>query len=194
MPKPMQRILDVRTSLTKSETAAKAVVVVGRVITDPNRSGIVQSIHGGRVIAPEGGLPRLGKTVAKGESARMIEHAIPAADRTTISERLGEIDQLIAMAETRLARLRPLAERGAVPQSQIIDLETELVGLRNGAIPSSKPGLRLKYCARRLTASLRAPASSPARSFRRRICCSKSSILPAFGSKLSTTVTLIQPH
>ena len=130
VPKPMQRILDVRTMLTKPETAAKAVVLVGRVITDPNRSGLVQSIHGGRVIAPEGGLPRLGKTVAKGEVLATIEHAIPAADRTTISERLGEIDQLIAIAEARLARLRPLAERGAVPQSQIIDLETELAGLR----------------------------------------------------------------
>ena len=130
VPKPMQRILDVRTLLAKSETAAKAVVLVGRVITDPDRSGIVQSIHGGRVIAPEGGLPRLGKTVTRGDVLALIEHAIPAADRTTISERLGEIDQLIAVAETRLARLKPLAERGAVPQSQIIDLETELVGLR----------------------------------------------------------------
>ena len=58
----------------------------------------------------------------------MIEHAIPAADRTTISERSGEIEQLIAIAEARLARLRPLAERSVVPQSQIIDAETELAG------------------------------------------------------------------
>ena len=130
VPKPMQRILDVRTLLAKPETAAKAIVLVGRVITDPDRSGIVQSIHGGRVIVPEGGLPRLGKTVTKGDVLALIEHAIPAADRTTISERLGEIDQLIAVAEARLARLKPLAERGATPQSQIIDLETELAGLR----------------------------------------------------------------
>ena len=48
----MQRILDVRTLIAKSETARKAVTLVGRIITDPNRSGVVQSINGGRVIAP----------------------------------------------------------------------------------------------------------------------------------------------
>ena len=121
VPKPMQRILDVRTVVAKPETVAKAVVLVGRVITNPNRSGLVQSIHGGRVIAPEQGLPRLGQPVAKGDVLAMIEHAIPAADRTTISERMGEIEQLIAVAEARLERLRPLAERGATPQSQITD-------------------------------------------------------------------------
>src|SRR5262249_693843 len=42
---------------------------------------------------------------------------------------LGELEQLIAVAETKLKRLRPLAERGAVPQSQVTDAETELEGL-----------------------------------------------------------------
>ena len=130
VPKPMQRILDVRTVVAKSETVAKAVVLVGRVITNPNRSGLVQSIHGGRVSAPEQGLPRLGQPVAKGDVLATVEHAIPAADRTTISERSGEIEQLIAIAEGRLARLRPLAERSVVPQSQISDAETELEGLK----------------------------------------------------------------
>lgn len=130
VPKPMQRILDVRTVVAKPETVAKAVVLVGRVITNPNRSGLVQSIQGGRVIAPEPGLPRLGQPVAKGDVLAMVEHAIPAADRTTISERSGEIEQLIAIAEGRLARLRPLAERSVVPQSQIADAETELEGLK----------------------------------------------------------------
>jgi membrane fusion protein, heavy metal efflux system len=130
VPKPMQRILDVRTVVAKPETAAKAVVLVGRVIANPNRSGVVQSIQGGRVIAPEQGLPRLGQPVAKGDVLAMVEHAIPAADRTTISERSGEIEQLIAIAEGRLARLRPLAERSVVPQSQITDAETELEGLK----------------------------------------------------------------
>ena len=82
------------------------------------------------MIAPEQGLPRLGQPVAKGDVLAMIEHAIPAADRTTISERMGEIEQLIAIVEARLARLRPLAERGVTPQSQIIDGETELAGLK----------------------------------------------------------------
>jgi hypothetical protein len=38
VPKPMQRILDIRTVIAKSATALKSVVLVGRVITNPNRS------------------------------------------------------------------------------------------------------------------------------------------------------------
>jgi len=129
VPKPMQRILDVRTVVAKPQTVAKTAVFVGRVIANPNRSGLVQSINGGRVIAPEQGLPRLGQQVAKGDILASIEPALPLADRTTISERAGEIEQMIAVAEAKLRRLRPLGERGVVPQSQIIDAETELEGL-----------------------------------------------------------------
>ena len=194
VPKPMQRILDVRTVVAKPETAAK-----GGGSRRPRDNGPEpqrpRPEHPWRACdRARGGLPRLGKTVAKGDVLAMIEHAIPAADRTTISERSGEIDQLIAIAEARLARLRPLAERGAVPQSQIIDVETELAGLRSGANCSVKPGLRPKCCARRSTASLRAPASWPAKSFRRRICCSRSSILRAFGSRPSTMARSILPR
>jgi RND family efflux transporter MFP subunit len=129
VPKPMQRILDVRTVVARADTVPKAVALVGRVISNPNRSGIVQSINGGRVTAPEHGLPRLGQTVAKGDVLAFVEPALPLADRTTISERAGELEQLIAMAEAKLRRVRPLVERGVTPQSQLIDSETELEGL-----------------------------------------------------------------
>ncbi|HEX5847222.1 MAG TPA: HlyD family efflux transporter periplasmic adaptor subunit [Rhodoplanes sp.] len=66
----------------------------------------------------------------KGEALVQIDPYIPLADRTTIAEKIREIEQLIALAEIRIRRLRPLAERGAVPQSQVLDLETELEGLR----------------------------------------------------------------
>jgi membrane fusion protein, heavy metal efflux system len=129
VPKPMQRILEIRTVVARSETVAKPVALVGRVISNPNRSGMVQSITGGRVIAPEQGLPRLGQAVTKGEVLALIEPAMPLADRTTISERAGELEQMIAVAEAKLRRLRPLVERGVTPQSQLIDAETELEGL-----------------------------------------------------------------
>src|SRR5262249_16588689 len=121
VPQPMQRILDVRPVVAKPQTVAKAAVFVGRVIADPNRSGLVQSINGGRVIAPAQGLPKLGQRVAKGDVLATIEPALPLADRTTISERAGEIEQLIAVAEAKLKRLRPLGERGVIAQAQVID-------------------------------------------------------------------------
>jgi RND family efflux transporter MFP subunit len=130
VPKPSQRLLAVRTTMTKAEEAQKGINLIGRVIADPNRSGLVQSINGGRVIALDNGLPRLGQQVRKGDVLALIEQALPQADRTTIAERTGEIEQLIATAETRLRRIRQLVERNAAPQSQIIDAEIELEGLR----------------------------------------------------------------
>ncbi|MBJ6126842.1 efflux RND transporter periplasmic adaptor subunit [Microvirga splendida] len=130
VPKPSQRLLDVRTSIATPEEAQRAITLVGRVIADPNRSGLVQSINGGRMAAPEGGLPRLGQTVRKGDVLALVEQAVGQADRTTLSERVGEIEQEIAVAETKLKRVRQLAERNVAPPSQVVDAEIELEGLR----------------------------------------------------------------
>jgi membrane fusion protein, heavy metal efflux system len=129
-PKATQRILDVRTNVVKPQTIPKAAVFVGRIIANPNRSGLVQSITGGRVIAPDGGLPRMGQTVRKGDVLASIEAPMAIADRTTISERMGEIEQGIAVAEAKLRRLRAMAERSVVPQSLVVETEAELEGLR----------------------------------------------------------------
>jgi cobalt-zinc-cadmium efflux system membrane fusion protein len=128
-PKSTQRLLDFRTQAAKREEASRTVALVGRVIADPNRSGQVQSITGGRIVAPADGLPRLGQTVRRGDVLATVEQAVPQADRTTIAERVGEIEQQIAMVEAKLKRSRGLAERAIAPQSQVIDAEIELAGL-----------------------------------------------------------------
>lgn len=128
--KPTQRLLDVRTATAEPQTIRPAVNLIGRVIADPNRSSIVQSVYGGRVVPGEGTIPRIGQMVSKGDILVQIEPYLPIADRTTILEKVGEIEQLISVTENKLRRLRPLAERGAVPQGQVNDLESELEGLR----------------------------------------------------------------
>ncbi len=128
--KPTQRLLDVRTATAEPKTIRPAVNLIGRVIADPNRSSIVQSVYGGRVIPSEGTIPRIGQTVSKGDILVQIEPYLPIADRTTILEKVGEIEQLLSVTENKLRRLRPLADRGAVPQGQVNDLESELEGLR----------------------------------------------------------------
>ena len=130
VPKPTQRLLDVRTIVAKPEEAHKAVNLVGRVIADPNRSGLVQSINGGRILSPETGLPRLGQSVKKGAVLALVEQAVSQADKTGIAEQIGAIEQEVAMAEAKLERARTLANRGVAAQSQVSDAETELTGLR----------------------------------------------------------------
>src|SRR5437667_3137789 len=128
--KQTQRLLEIRTVTARQETTQRAVNLIGRVIADPNRTGLVQSISGGRVIAPDGGLPHIGQTVAKGQVLAEIERALPQADRTTLSEKAGEIDQVIAVTEAKLKRLRQLAERGVALQSLVTEAEIEIEGLR----------------------------------------------------------------
>ncbi|KAA2242251.1 efflux RND transporter periplasmic adaptor subunit [Salinarimonas soli] len=130
LPKPSQRLLEVRTTITRPEAAQRGINLIGRVIADPNRSGLVQSINGGRILPPETGLPRLGQAVKRGDVLALVEGAVAQADRTTISERTGEIEQQIAMVEAKLQRFRQLADRGIAPPSQLTDAETELAGLR----------------------------------------------------------------
>jgi cobalt-zinc-cadmium efflux system membrane fusion protein len=130
LPKPTQRLLEVRTLKAQPSEVAKSIVFPGRVIASPNRSGLVQSINGGRVSAPDTGLPQLGQPVKKGQLLAFVEPPVNAADETTISDKFGEINQQIILAETKLQRLIPLAASNAVPKTQVIDLETELESLR----------------------------------------------------------------
>ncbi|MET4451906.1 HlyD family efflux transporter periplasmic adaptor subunit [Bradyrhizobium sp. RT3b] len=140
--KPTQRLLDVRTAAAEPQTIRPAVTLIGRVIADPNRSSIVQSVYGGRVVPGSGGIPRIGQSISKGDLLIQIEPHLPIADRTTILEKVGEIEQLTAITENKLRRLRPLAERGVVPQGQVNDLESELEGLRarRETVRSSRTG------------------------------------------------------
>ena len=140
--KPTQRLLDIRTAAAEPQTIHPAVTLIGRVTADPNRSSIVQSIYGGRVVPGDDGIPRIGQTVRKGDLLIRIEPHLPIADRTTILEKVGEIEQLMAITDNKLRRLRPLAERGAVPQGQVNDLESELEGLkaRRETVRNSRTG------------------------------------------------------
>jgi cobalt-zinc-cadmium efflux system membrane fusion protein len=128
--KPTQRLLEVRTTAAKPETVRPAVNLIGRVIGDPNRTSVVQSVHGGRVIPLEGRIPAIGQSVSKGDVLVLVDPYLPLADRTTIIEKIGEIEQQIAVAEAKLRRFRPLAETNAVPRGLVTDTETELAGLR----------------------------------------------------------------
>jgi hypothetical protein len=130
LAKSTQRLLETRTAVATQESAQRATNLIGRVIADPNRTSLVQSIGGGRVIAPEGGLPHIGQVVTKGDMLAEVERPLPQADRTNISEKSGEIEQLIAVTEAKLKRLRQMAERGVVLQGLVVEAELELAGLR----------------------------------------------------------------
>ncbi|SFK93967.1 efflux RND transporter periplasmic adaptor subunit [Methylorubrum salsuginis] len=130
VPKPTQRVLALRTVVTASDRLSRTVELPGRIIPDPNASGVVQSSVGGRLAPPESGrFPRLGTRVKKGEVLATVTPPVQAVDVSDMRQRQGELDQQIAIIERRVERYRKLAPGGAVSQVQLDDALAELKGL-----------------------------------------------------------------
>ncbi|WP_299562314.1 efflux RND transporter periplasmic adaptor subunit [Enterovirga sp.] len=131
VPKPTQRILAIRTVVSEVATHRRAIELPGRVVPDPNGSGLVQTSVGGRLSPPPGGFPRLGTAVRKGDVLAYVNPPIQAIDASDMRQRQGELDQQIAIVERRLSRLEPLARSGAVAQAQLDEARLEIAGLRD---------------------------------------------------------------
>ena len=132
IPKATQRLLEVATVRTATASAAqKTVRLIGQVIPDPNKSGLVQALLAGRIEAPEGGIrgdrpPREGgrySGLSRFPSVQLVDQSDASGKRKVTSSRQ------IALAEAKLRRIEPL-KGNAVPRGQIIDARIELEGLR----------------------------------------------------------------
>ena len=131
VPKAVQRIFGVRTVLTTQATFHRSMELPGRVIPDPNASGVVQASVGGRLSAPPGGFPRLGAAVAKGDVLAYVAPPIQQIDVSDMRQRQGELDQQISIVETRLARYARLVSSGAVARQMFEETQLELQGLKD---------------------------------------------------------------
>lgn len=131
VPKPTQRILAIRTVMSEAATYSRVVELPGRIIPDPNASGVVQSSVGGRLSAPPGGFPRLGTPVKHGAVLAYVTPPVQRIDVSDMRQRQGELDQQIAIIERRVERYRKLAVSGAVAQVQLDEALEELKGLRD---------------------------------------------------------------
>jgi membrane fusion protein, heavy metal efflux system len=140
LPKPTQRLLDVRTELVKEAPHRASQTLVGRVIANPNRSGLVQSSTGGRVTPPKSGLPKLGQPVKAGEILGYVTPAFQAIDSANVAQTSGDLDQQIELARTRLERAQRLLASNAGTRVQAEEAELMLKGLerRRGALNTSQ--------------------------------------------------------
>ncbi len=117
LPKQTQRQLSVRTVLAKQESAPQTIELLGRVITDPNAGGKVQSTQSGRIEASARGLPNLGQAVRKGEVLAVVRPSISAIERANQGALSADLKSNLELARKRLARLEQL--EGVVPQKDI---------------------------------------------------------------------------
>ena len=126
--KPLQRIIDLRTEVAAAGEASPTISLTGRIIADPQSGGLVQSTTGGRIVA-SGGLPLIGQRVRAGQALATIEPTLQAIDEADIARELADLDQQIALAANRAARVRRL--EGLVPRREIEEAQITLAGLRS---------------------------------------------------------------
>ena len=129
VPKATQRLLDVTTLLTApAETAQKTVRLIGQVIPDINRSGLVQALLPGRIMAPEGGFAAIGAHVKSGDVLGYLTPRVELKDQSDIRQTTGDLDRQVSLAEAKLSRLERL--KNVVSESSVSDAHLELEGLR----------------------------------------------------------------
>ena len=130
VPKATQRILAIRTVLTAAAAHRRATEMLGRIVPNPNASGLVQAAVGGRLSAPPGGFPNLGTHVKTGDVLAYVTPPLQAIDLSDMRQRQGELDQQISIVERRVSRLDGLVPFGAATRTQLDESKLELEGLK----------------------------------------------------------------
>jgi hypothetical protein len=129
VPKPTQRLLELRTRAAVVETQTRTVRFNGRIVANPNRSGVVQSTIQGRYEAPEGGVPPLGTRVKAGDLLGRVAPAFASIDTSDMAQTLGTLDQEIALNRRKLARQEQLLATNVVAKAAVEDIRIQLEGL-----------------------------------------------------------------
>ena len=129
VPKPTQRLLEIRTTVARIESKRKTVRFHGRIVPDPNRSGVVQATVQGRYEAPEGGVPPLGTKVKAGDPLGRVAPAFAFIDSSDMAQTLGTLDQEIAVNRRKLARQEVLLEKNVVARAAVEELRLQVEGL-----------------------------------------------------------------
>lgn len=128
LPKPSQRLLEVRTQLIQKVSAIPTVRFNGRIIADPRLSGVVQSSIGGRFVAPQGGVVNQGAIVVAGQLLGRVKPSFASIDTSQLLQSLAELEQQIALNKQKLTRLEPLLKSNAVPVAQVDETRFLLTG------------------------------------------------------------------
>jgi membrane fusion protein, heavy metal efflux system len=108
VPKLAQRRMAIRTVLAPESDAAASVELPGRVVMDPNASGRVQAVHGGRIEPGPKGLPVAGQPVRRGDVLAYVRHHAEPYALGAQQAKLAELGAQRQLAEQRVQRLEGL--------------------------------------------------------------------------------------
>lgn len=128
VPKPSQRLLNIRTIVARAQDAKESNELIGTVIPDPSSFGQVQAPMDGRIELTSRGISYVGQRIEAGEVLAELSPNIPIADLGTMQQLRAEVEGKLRIAEQKLARLTRIS--GVVAQRDIDDTRAELEALR----------------------------------------------------------------
>ncbi len=129
VPKPLQRLFDLRTQKVETGEAALSSRLPGRIVPDPNAHGDVEASLIGRIEAPATGLPVLGEEVKQGQILGYVTPSVGVVDRTQVRREVARLTNEIRLTAEGLELMKQF---WFVPfrDGKIIQSEMRLEGLR----------------------------------------------------------------
>lgn len=129
VPKPLQRLFEIRTLKADTTHSPLTVRLPGRIVPDPNAHGDVEASLLGRIEPPKTGFPVLGEVVRQGQILGYVAPAVGVVDRTQVRREVARLTNEIRIAAESLEILKQF---WFVPfrDGKIIQAETKLDGLR----------------------------------------------------------------
>ncbi|WP_247878068.1 HlyD family efflux transporter periplasmic adaptor subunit [Azospirillum sp. TSO22-1] len=129
VPKPLQRLFEIRTQKADTRQSALTVRLPGRIVPDPNAHGDVEASLLGRIEPPRTGFPVLGQTVKQGEVLGYVTPAVGVVDRSQVKREVARLTNEIRISAESLEILKQF---WFVPfrDGKILQAETKLDGLR----------------------------------------------------------------
>jgi cobalt-zinc-cadmium efflux system membrane fusion protein len=126
LPKPTQRLIEVRTEYVAPQTVRRAIRLPGRVVANPHRIAVVQSVVDGRLAPFNGRFAHIGQHVNAGDVLGYVKPVMPEIDRSDFEQTAGQLDQEIALAANRVEQFKRFT---TFPAERIRTAEIELDNL-----------------------------------------------------------------
>ena len=125
VPKPTQRLLEVRTVRVQEVDVSRSLRLAGELVGDPRASAVLQTLQGGRVAGEGGSWPELGARVRRGQVLLRLTPSGSGGERAATAADAARVEAELSQARADLARLEGLA--GVVSRAEV-DTQRSRVG------------------------------------------------------------------
>ena len=127
VPKPTQRLLEVRTVRVQEGDVSRSLQLAGELVGDPRASAVLQTLQGGRVAGEGGSWPELGARVRRGQVLLRLTPSGSGGERAATAAEAARVEAELAQARADLARLEGLT--GVVSRAEVETQRSRLESL-----------------------------------------------------------------